>query len=90
MLYSDVVERHRKYRIFAGRLAELQFAQWLESQGWEISGLEALREGPDVEGRASGRPDTAFEVKVIGTEDNDFRTMVASLTGEPSGRTNLV
>jgi hypothetical protein len=71
MLYSDPHERHQKARIFLGRLVELQFAEWLELQGWTVSGLEALRQGPDFEAYThDGRP-TAFEVKFIGTENDD-------------------
>ncbi|HSF30987.1 MAG TPA: hypothetical protein VLK82_11020, partial [Candidatus Tectomicrobia bacterium] len=33
MYYTDPVERHQKSRIFFGRLAESQCAEWLESQG---------------------------------------------------------
>lgn len=33
MFYRDPIERHQKFRIFMGRLVELQFAEWLESQG---------------------------------------------------------
>src|SRR5207249_2856911 len=39
MLYADPVERHQKFRMFAGRLVELQCAEWLELQGWTVSGL---------------------------------------------------
>src|SRR5436309_9190944 len=33
MHYPDPLERHHKSRIFAGRITELQFAEWLEAQG---------------------------------------------------------
>lgn len=49
MHHTDPIERHRKSRIFRGRLTELQCAEWLEAQGWVIEGLEALRQGPDIE-----------------------------------------
>ena len=49
MLYPDPIERHQKSRMFLGRLVELQCAEWLELQGWTVSGLEALREGPDID-----------------------------------------
>jgi hypothetical protein len=79
MHYSDPIARHRNFRIFSGRLTELQCAEWLEVQGWSISGLEALRDGPDIEGSASGSVVTAFEVKCIGTEDSDFAMVLNSL-----------
>ena len=47
--YSDALERHQKSRIFQGRFTELLCAASLEAQGWTIVGLEALREGADIE-----------------------------------------
>jgi hypothetical protein len=80
MLYSDPLERHRKYRMFAGRIAELQFAEWLETtQDWTIVGLEALREGPDIEAKSTAGAITAFEVKSIGTQDDDFEEILRSM-----------
>jgi hypothetical protein len=84
MLCTDPVERHEKARMFSGRLVELQFAEWLELQGWTIYGLEALREGRDVEAYASDGQTTAFEVKFIGTENADFVTILESLAGQPA------
>ena len=46
---QEPLERHRKWRIFHGHLVELQLAAWLEEQSYAITGLEALREGPDIE-----------------------------------------
>jgi hypothetical protein len=77
--FSDPIERHRHFRIFSGRLTELQCAEWLEQQGWSICGLEALRDGPDIEASASGSVVIAFEVKYIGTEDTDFTMGLNSL-----------
>jgi len=85
MLYSDPIERHRKFRMFAGRLVELQFAEWLELQSWTLCGLEALREGPDIEAYASDGRTAAFEVKFIGTEDDDFAVILESLAGQSAG-----
>lgn len=84
MHYSDPIERHQKFRIFFGRLVELQCAEWLESKGWTVSGLEAIQEGPDIEAYASDGPVTAFEVKFIGMEDVDFAITMKSLTGQPA------
>ena len=85
MLYADPIERLEKARIFSGRLAELQCAEWLELQGWTVSGLEAQREGPDIEAYANEGQTTAFEVKLIGTEHDDFVTILESLAGQPAG-----
>jgi len=51
MFYEDPLERHQKSRIFNGLVVELQFAEWLETLGWTIVGLEAFRDGPDIEAR---------------------------------------
>lgn len=85
MYYTSPVERHTKSRIFRGRIAELQCAEWLETREWVITGLEALREGPDIEATAPDASSAAFEVKFIGTEDNDFDMIVRSIAGEPAG-----
>jgi len=85
MHYADPLERHRKSRIFFGRLVELQCAEWLEALGWEIAGLEALREGPDIEARRQRGQLTAFEVKFIGMDNVDFEVVRMSLKGESAG-----
>jgi hypothetical protein len=72
--------------MFLGRLAELQFAYWLECRGWSVTGLEALREGPDVEAASSSSIVSAFEVKFIGAEDDDFRSVLSAIAGQSSGR----
>lgn len=79
MLEPNPLERHRKSRLFAGRLAELQFAEWLEKQDWTITGLEAMREGHDIEAERVSGSVTAFEVKSIGTEDDDFQMILRSM-----------
>lgn len=81
MNYSDPIERHKKSRIFLSRVVELQCAEWLEQQGWIIDGLEAIREGPDIEAYMKSGRLTAFEVKFVGTENDDFSMTVKSLAG---------
>jgi len=85
MQYADPIERHRKSRIFRGRLSELQCAEWLETQGRIIRGLEALGGGPDIETTSSEGTTTAFEVKFIGSEDDDFEMILGSVAGQPAG-----
>src|SRR5437899_9324570 len=41
MYHPDVLVRHRRSRGFNGRIAELQCAEWLETRGWTVVGLEA-------------------------------------------------
>lgn len=85
MNYDDSMERHHKSRIFASRVVELQCAEWLEEQGWTISGLEVFREGPDIEAVTESLELTAFEVKFIGQQDTCFASVVNSLKGEDGG-----
>lgn len=85
-MYCDhPIERHQESRRFRGLVTELQCAEWLETLGWVITGLEALREGPDIEAsRDGGSVMESFEVKFIGTQDDDFRMILQSLAGEPA------
>lgn len=83
MFCTDPLERHRKSRIFRGRLAELQCAEWLQSRTWVIDALEALREGSDIEATAPDGVVSAFEVKFIGTQDEDFEMILRSV-GHPA------
>lgn len=86
MCYADPLKRHWKGKGFLGKLIELQCAEWLEGLGWEIEGLEALREGPDIEARRQWGQPTTFEVKFIGIEDVDFEVIRMSFKGESAGR----
>jgi hypothetical protein len=82
MLYPDPVERHQKARMFQSRLAELQCAEWLETQGHKVVGLEALTNGPDIETVSANLDRQVFEVKFIGTEDADLSTILLSIAGK--------
>jgi hypothetical protein len=84
MLYPDPLERHHKSRMFTGRVAELQCAEWLETRGCRIAGLEALRPGSDIEAATASGAVTAFEVKSIGSEDSDFAMILRSIAQAPS------
>lgn len=83
MDYSDPPERHRKFRMFCGRIVELQCTEWLERQSWKISALEAFREGPDIEATDESSVLTAFEIKFIGQDDAEFSNVLKSFRGEP-------
>ena len=85
MFDPDPAERHRLSRIFRGRLIELQFASWLESQLHTIVRLEARGKGPDIETLSDSSQANAFEVKFIGMEDGDFRVLLRSMSGHPAG-----
>ncbi|MGA2774300.1 MAG: hypothetical protein ABSG26_26230 [Bryobacteraceae bacterium] len=85
MLDGDPVKRNRLSRTFRGRLVELQFAVWLESRSHKVVGLEATREGPDIETLSPDGVANTFEVKFIGVEDGDFRIFLESIAGSPGG-----
>ena len=85
MFDEEPLVRHQQSRIYRGKLLELQFASWLESQGHTVVGLEATRKGPDIETIAGTGEAQAFEVKFFGMEDNDFGIMVKSMGGHPAG-----
>ncbi len=76
MFDNDPSKRHKKMKILNGRIAELQVAEWLESEGWLITGLEAC----DATGRT-----VAFEAKFIGVNDDDFLQIVDSISGQSAG-----
>lgn len=77
-------DRHRKARSFQGRLAELQAAAWLESQGWEVAGLELLGGDFDIAVRSPRAEHVLIEVKFFGTSDEIFQASIASLAGAPA------
>lgn len=80
---SDSLKRHKRFRIFQGRVVELQCAEWLERHGWEISDLEAFgEESPDIEAKSANGDLTAFEVKFIGQDDDGFGTVLKGFSGE--------
>lgn len=82
MLGSEAAERHRRGRTFEGRVAELQCADWLETQSYQIVNLEALGGAVDIEAVSPDGSPTAFEVKFIGIQDADFSMIQRSLEGD--------
>ncbi|MDH4086574.1 MAG: hypothetical protein OEV27_01995 [Nitrospira sp.] len=83
MDYSAPLERHEKFKMFYGRVVELQCAEWLEGQDWEIVDLEAFGEGgPDIEARSGSGDLTAFEVKFIGQDEDGFNTVLKGFSRE--------
>lgn len=83
LLETEILERHQESRRFMGPLVELLCARWLERRSWRITGLDALREGPDISAEHRAEGSASFEVKSVGQEDSDFETIVASLNGPP-------
>lgn len=86
MLHADHLRRHQLCRIYLGRITELQIVEWLGSQGWTITELEAFREGSDATAVPPCEGETDVEIKMVGTEDADFESIVQSLAGQPSVR----
>lgn len=92
ILKESTIERHRKSRIFQGRLAELCCAAWLEDRKWVITDLEALGGVSDIEATSPQGIECAIEVKFIGQEDNKFEQIQESISsgdGVCSGSYNL-
>ena len=65
VLESDENSRFKKFRNYQSRLAELDFAKWLEAEQWEISNLEAYGGLFDVEANSSNHEVVNFEVKFL-------------------------
>lgn len=84
MHHADHLRRHQRCRIYLGRITELQIVEWLSSQGWTITELEAFREGSDATAIHPCEGQADFEIKMVGTEDMDFESTVQSLAGNPA------
>ena len=87
---DDELKRHNISRTYLGRLVELQCAQWIEEQNWQVQNLEALGGNFDIEA-FSPRGDTwAIEVKYIGQEDWDFVDISESMDRNGVGKGRAV
>lgn len=84
MLERDILERHRKARIFIGKVAELLCAEWLETRGWVVDNLEAFGSDFDIEAISPDKRRSTIEVKYVGEQDEVFLNVVDSLSGNPS------
>lgn len=74
----DEISRFRKARNYLSRLAELDFAHWLETQQWQISDLEMYGGQFDIEGLCNDQVATAFEVKFLAQREVLFELNRAS------------
>jgi hypothetical protein len=79
-------ERHRKFRMFMGKMVELKVAQWLEENEWRIEGLEALGCPYDILAKNPTGETFAIEIKYIGVEDDDFQSLLNNLEGDSQAR----
>jgi hypothetical protein len=82
MTEETIIERHRKSKIYIGKLTELLIAAWLQNRGWRIYNLEALCSEADIEAISPSNLEFSFEVKYIGEEDDKFLAMVESNLSE--------
>lgn len=79
-------ERHKMYKKMSGKTIEMVYSHWLESEGYEISGLAAIGANADIEAIKGGQK-YLFEIKYIGINDDLFKDIVASLNKQKtSGR----
>ncbi|MBI3223288.1 MAG: hypothetical protein HYZ46_09580 [Nitrosomonadales bacterium] len=81
----DEISRFKKARNYRSRLAELDFARWLESQQWHVSNLEMYGGQFDVEGQQKGGIATTFEVKFLAQREVLFELNLASFTNPTAG-----
>jgi hypothetical protein len=80
------LERHKKVKMFNGKMAELLSSSWIESQGWKIKNLAAWGGSFDIEAISPQEKKAAIEVKWIGEEDWQFEASLKSLmSGESAG-----
>lgn len=76
-------DRHDRSKRFHGKHLELQFARWLEDQGWNITGLEALGAANDIQSCTDSGTPCALELKYIQQQKSNFERNVEGLaTGE--------
>ncbi len=76
MLEDDYLERHRKARIYQGKLSEFLCLTVFEDHGWIIDNLEALGGAYDIEATSPDNKSFAIEVKYIGQDDKMFQEVV--------------
>lgn len=83
VLEVDGISRFRKARNYLSRLAELDFARWLESRQWQISNLEMYGGQFDIEGLDNDHVAATFEVKFLAQREVLFELACASFA-EPT------
>jgi hypothetical protein len=79
---KETKDRFKKFRIYQGRINELLFCDWLESQGWQIKAMEAFGGVCDVEATSLDGKLVAFEVKSIGHDEQLFDLEVEAFAGD--------
>ena len=89
VLESDEISRFKKFRNYQSRLAELDFAKWLEAEQWEISNLEAYDGRFDVEAKSSTQEVVNFEVKFLAQREIVFESIRDSFANPTVARPDL-
>jgi hypothetical protein len=89
---KDILPRHQKSKGYLGKIIELQVAEWLEEEGWIISGLEALCNESDIEAISPNGIDCAFEIKYLGQDDEEFLHYIENCGGNycPQAASNFL
>jgi hypothetical protein len=86
VLEPDETLRFKKTRNYLSRLAELDFARWLELEQWEISNLEIYGGSYDVQAFDNNQRATSFEVKFLAQRELVFELIRDSFTSPTVAR----
>jgi len=86
VLEDDPLERHHAARTFAGRIAELLLAAWIEGDGATLLALEAWGGRHDIEFADAAGHHCVCEAKYVGQEDEEFQGFLNLRRGESGGR----
>jgi hypothetical protein len=81
LLEGDVTERQRRFKMFFGKVVELQVADWLSDAGWTVTSLEALGHDCDIAAQSLTNLPYSIEVKYIGQGADDFELALGALGG---------
>ena len=77
---SDERLRFKKSRSYPSRLAELDFARWLEAEKWIISNLEIYGGLFDVQASDANQRTVSFEIKYLAQHEVVFELIRDSFT----------
>lgn len=77
-------DRQKYFKMYFGKLVELQVAHWLTRRGWRVTNLEALGAPTDIQATWLFGQRHTFEVKYFGQGTDDFELILRSVkAGEP-------
>lgn len=81
---EEDVERHRRSKSFMGKLVELLYIEYLESQGHKVVALDAVERGPSDAALERDGKRQSLEVKYLGVDDDGFEAIVKSVREGPA------